>query len=83
MPANINPATPTSGLSWTVTSQQETIDKGPDGNLVQGYRVNFSTPSGITGSIFVAKARYSAQAVQQQLAQHVAELEAVSRSTGT
>lgn len=70
------------GITWTVTSQSETVDQGPDGRLQQGYRVYFTTPSGNSGSIFVPRSAYTAARVQELLRQHVAELEAVSRSTG-
>lgn len=76
------PASPAQGLAWTVTSQQETMDRDASGNIVSGYRVNFTTPSGIAGSIFVPKASYTAAKVVELLRRHVAELEAVSSSTG-
>lgn len=72
----------TSSATWTVTSQQETVDRGPDGQIVNGYRVYFTTPSGVTGSIFVPRPRYNVANVKALLAAHVAELEAVSGSTG-
>lgn len=72
---------PAQGLTWSVTSQQETVDRGPDGSLVNGYKINFTTPSGVSGSIFVPRTAYNAANVKALLRAHISELEAVSSST--
>lgn len=67
---------------WVVTSQMETVDKGPDQAYVTGTRVTFRTRSGAHGSIFVAPADYTAAAVRARIDQAAAELEAVHNMTG-
>lgn len=81
-PAGAGSSSGGQGVRWEVLGQTETVDRNAQGKLVPGYRVDFSTPSNIVGSIFVPKVDYSAAKVRQLLVAHIAELEAVSGSTG-
>lgn len=74
------PVNPT--VTWAVTSQQETVDKGPDGRLTSGYRVFFTTQSGVQGSVFVPKAMYSVANVRAAIAGHARELDQVQSDGG-
>lgn len=71
---------PVSG--WTVTSQQETFEQSPAGQIVRGRRVYFQLASGPTGSVFVPDAQYTPDNVRAAVAQAAAVLAQVQGLSG-
>lgn len=71
-----------SGAAWSVTSQREDFQVGPDGRASAGVVVTFTTSSGISGSVFVPNADLAPEKVRQLVAARVETLEAIGRLTG-
>lgn len=69
-------------VPWTVTSQREDFQPGPNGQLVQGVVVSFTTAAGVQGSVFVPNAEYVPDRVRAYIAARAAAMDAVSRLTG-
>lgn len=59
---------------WTVTSQLEGTGQDANGRYVEGFKVSFTTASGLSGSVFVPNAIYNKESVRQQIAQRVAQM---------
>lgn len=68
--------------SWTVTSQHERVEVGDSGQAERGIRVEFNTPSGAHGSVFVPSRLYTTEYVRQQIAARAAVLEEVAGLKG-
>lgn len=68
--------------AWTVTSQVETTDVGPEGSYVKGVKVAFRTATGATGSVFLPETAYTVEAVRQAINAKVDVLAAVSQLQG-
>lgn len=69
---------PPATVSWKVTGQQETTQRGPTGQLVQGIKVMFTLGDGTNGSVFVPEQSYSVATVHTMIADRAAQLAAVS-----
>jgi hypothetical protein len=70
------------GAAWTVTSQREDVNLGPNNALAKGVQVTFTTASGITGSVFIPDADYRPDVVRARIAERAAAMEAVHKLTG-
>jgi len=68
-------------VTWRDVSQSYVTELNADGKPVTGYRITFTTQSGVRGSVFVAQSMYSAQNVIAAIARHAAELETINAST--
>lgn len=66
-------------VKYTVTSQTEVPGPGPDGRLTDGYRVAFTTASGVNATVFVPRAQYSPGNVAALIAAHAHQLEQVNQ----
>lgn len=69
---------PDGPMTWRVTDQIETQQPDARGHFVQGVKVEFITSTGIAGSVFLASANYTLNAVQTAIAAKVAVLGAVA-----
>jgi hypothetical protein len=74
-------APPAGSWTWKTESQTEGFGPGPDGKIVEGVRVGLVTALGVHGSIFIAKAGYSAAAVKAAAEVWYAHIDAVARLT--
>ena len=66
---------------WSVVSQQEQTQPGPNGQLTDGMVVTFLTESGVTGTVFVPLTQYSAATVRQLINDKVSIIESVNSLT--
>jgi hypothetical protein len=67
---------------WRVTGQQSATRLLPNqARPVDGYVINFVTGYGVSGSVFVPSASYTAPTVQSAIAAQVEQLDAVSALT--
>ena len=77
------PLTPNAPQSaWRVTGQQEVPGPGPDGRLVDGWKVSFVTALGVNGSLFLPKALYNVANVRAAVAAAAYELDQVHQLQG-
>ena len=76
------PATGYPSSGWTVTSQVEGIEPGPDGQLTRGVTVYARTGSGTDFSVFVPQAQYSARIVQDMLGARAAVADQIAGLNG-
>lgn len=67
---------------WTVTSQVEQPGPGPDGRLVDGYKVSFRTGAGVNASVFLPRAQYTPDNVRAEIAAAAAQLDQVQGMSG-
>lgn len=51
---------PGSGVTWQVTTQQETTRPDVSGRFVQGVLIGFTASNGLQGTVFVSDAQYNA-----------------------
>lgn len=65
----------------TITSQTESMEMGPDGQIVGGYRVGFRTAKGVAATVFVPKTGYSAQLALAAVKEAATTLDAVQGAT--
>lgn len=75
------PNAPVSG--WTVLSQQQVYDVGPDGRAVLGMRVTFKLyGSDSTASVFIPMTEYTANNVRAHIADLAGHLAQVDKAQG-
>lgn len=67
---------------WTVGSQTETYEPGPNGQITRGVRVYFTLPSGVGGSVFIPEAQYNPVNVRAAIAAKASMIADVSNLTG-
>lgn len=67
---------------WTVVSQQEGTELGPNGVFVKGVTVFFNTGSGTTGSVFVPDMMFHPENVRAAIEAKVALINGVSGLSG-
>lgn len=67
---------------WTVTSQSQTIQAGPSGQITRGVEVYFTLPTGSGGSVFVPESSYNAANVRAAIAAKAAVLAQVDQLSG-
>lgn len=56
-PVSRPPSGPANG--GTITGQQRTVEPGPNNTVVPGYRVEFTTGKGLSGSVFIPESGYT------------------------
>lgn len=62
---------------YRVTSQQETVDRTPGGEYVNGIRIAYTTRSGAYGSVFIPMTDYTLAKAKAALDARAAEAEAI------
>lgn len=62
---------------YQVTSQQETVDRTPAGQYVNGVQIAYRTRSGATGSVFVPYSEYTEARAKALLEARAREAEAI------
>ena len=73
---------PETAPAWTVISQQETLDLGPNGSFIQGVKVGFRTASGALGTVFIPSDTYTVERVRAAVTERAAAMESVAGLTG-
>lgn len=73
---------PSGAPAWSIVSQREDFQAGPNGQLAAGVVVTFTTASGVTGSVFVPNADYTVDRVRQAIANRAQAMESVQKLTG-
>lgn len=64
----------------TITDQVQTVEPAPNGQVVRGYRVHFTIPSGQGGSVFVPEAQYTENGVRAAVAAQAGVMAALHNS---
>lgn len=75
--SNLTPNMPQN--TWTVTSQQQTMQLDTNGRPTQGYAVYFTTGLGVNGSVFIPLAQYNPVNVRAAIAAHAHQLDLVQQ----
>jgi hypothetical protein len=68
--------------AWRVTGQQETVDNGPDGRVVRGYRIMFQSAKGHHGSVFIPAEQYNPNNVKAAVGSMAFQLDQVGDLQG-
>ena len=68
--------------AWIVTQQVEATGIGPGGTYVSGVQVTFRTAEGAVGSVFVAHADYTVEAVRAAIAAKASVMSTVAALQG-
>ncbi len=68
--------------AWTIITQVETTDLGPNGTFIQGVKVGFRTASGAIGSVFIPTDAYTVEKVRTEVSARAATLDQVAGLTG-
>lgn len=77
------PPAPTPDVpAWTVTSQVPTTAADAQGTYVPGFRVQFRTAAGLTGSVFVPETDYAVETVRAAINARAALLSGVAALEG-
>lgn len=67
---------------WTVSGQRQDIRSDPNGRLVRGIVVSFTTNRGIAGEVFVPQVNYTPDYVGQAINAQVATMHQIADLTG-
>lgn len=69
-------------IKLTNVGQQERTELDASGTAVRGYRVSFTTESGVSGSVFVPASRYTVANVKAEVMAAAHQLEQVAKLAG-
>lgn len=72
-----SPREPLPAVTWQITAQQETMDRGPGGSFEPGVTVSFRTGGGHDGTVFIPRGNYSVATVRAAVAAQAALVDAV------
>lgn len=70
------------GTGWTVDSASEASEVSPSNQIIQGYRVYFTTQYQQHGSVFVPREAYSETRVREYINAQAATMDAVHMLKG-
>ena len=70
-------ASPAPVPDYTIVAQHNTIGFNTQGNAVAGWQIDYSTPNGNTGSIFVPNAQYNLATVKELIEAQVQTMAAI------
>lgn len=65
------------GQAFHIVDQQNEETPGPDGQMIEEWRIDFDTPSGIQSFVRIPGDLYTAAYVHQAIAEKAREIEAV------
>lgn len=75
-------ATGQPGTGWVINTQQEASEVAPSNQIVQGYRVYFTTQYQQNGSVFLPREAYSIERVRDAVTAQAATMDSVHTLQG-